>query len=116
MPNKRYDKFEYPHAKYLDDHLWKKGKIKITNKTPTMFDETKMRGRSIKAYLSLHPGYKNWVVLDDILFSDYAETGIYPHLVLTDPQFGLTDDDAAAALRILKNESTGPYGIGMWED
>ena len=119
QPKRKYDKFQFPLAKYLDDHMQKKGKLKIKDKTPEMFDESKMRGRSIKAYLALHPEYTSWVVLDDMVFSDYSKTGIYPHLVITDPQTGLTDDDAAAAIKILKQEATGPIwkdgGIEEWE-
>lgn len=95
------------HAKYLDNHLKKKGKLVLTDKTKerNLF----YRGMGIKAYLSAHPEITDWIVLDDEIFIDFKEQGIMPHLVKTDSIWGLTDDDAEAAIKMLNGQIIGPY-------
>ena len=67
------------HAKYLDNHLKKKGGLVLQDKTRERnLDE---RGMGIKAYLILHPKITNWIVLDDEIFADFQIRGIMPHLV-----------------------------------
>lgn len=63
----------------------------------------------IKAYLSVHPEITDWIVLDDEVFIDFKERGIMPHLVKTDPIWGLTDDDAEVAIKMLNGQIIGPY-------
>lgn len=95
------------HAKYLDNHLKKKGGLVITDKTREK--NLYYRGMGIKAYLFLHPEITDWIVLDDEIFIDFKERGIIPHLVKTDPIWGLTDDDAEAAIKMLNGQTIGPY-------
>lgn len=108
-PNGAYDKYSPSnfHAKYLDNHLKKKGGLTITDKTRER--NLALRGMGIKAYLMAHPEITNWVVLDDEKFVDYEERDIFPHLILTHPCYGLTDEDAEAAIKMLKDEIKGPY-------
>ena len=93
-----------PHGKYLNNHLWKKGHVRIKDKTPDSapcdyYDE---RGWEIKEWLNKHPEVEAWVVLDDVDFLDFHK---YPevtnHLVLTDEWEGLTDQDVEKAIEIL---------------
>ena len=42
------------------------------------------RGRGIRKWLESHP-QKQFIVLDDEIFSDYKEEKILPHLILTSP-------------------------------
>ena len=95
------------HAKYLDTHLQKKGNLTIKDKTreSDLID----RGMGIRMYLRAHPEIRYWVVLDDEIFPDFKERGIFPHLVKTDSLIGLTDADADAAIKILNNQTQGPY-------
>lgn len=50
-------------AKYLNNHLWKKGKLIIKDKTKER--DLKYRGTGIRNYLEKHPEITGWVVLDD---------------------------------------------------
>ena len=90
------------HAKYLDNHLKKKGKLILTDKTRER--NLNQRGMGIKAYLIQHPEITDWIVLDDEIFYDFYERGIIPHLIKTNPVYGLTDVDAAEAIQILNKE------------
>ena len=106
----KYDIYEEAtnyHAKYLDNHLKKKGKLVITDKTRER--NLNQRGMGIKAYLAQHPEIKDWIVIDDEVFYDFEHYKIFPHLVHTDPQFGLTDADVTAAIMMLNGKITGPY-------
>ena len=100
-PFKRYDKALNPHAKYLDDHLKRKGDLYIIDKTED--EEPDLRGSGIKNWLSRHPDVTDWIVLDDTYFSDYFDSNIVEHLILTDPIVGLTDENVEAAIKILNN-------------
>ena len=62
------------------------------------------RGHEIRKYLKDHPEIKEYVILDDLPFRDFAVQNLLPHLVLTDPEYGLTDEDARKAIRILSGE------------
>ena len=103
----RYDPCSSYHAKYLDNHLKKKGGLVVSDKTTER--NLAQRGMGIKAYLLAHPEITNWIVLDDEIFYDFQERGIMPHLVKTDPTYGLTDADAEAAIKMLKGQIIGPY-------
>ena len=98
------------HAKYLDNHLKKKGKLILTDKTRER--NLAERGNGIKAYLTQHPEITDWIVLDDEIFSDFKEHGILPHLLQTNYLYGLTDDDAEIAIKMLKGQIQGPYKEG----
>lgn len=95
------------HAKYLRNHLYKKGKLFIRDKTSNSY---KGRGEEIIFWLKMHPQTKAWVVLDDEEWSDFYEHDeIMRHWVKTDYETGLTDDDATAAIKILKGQLLGPF-------
>ena len=104
QPHRNYtirEDFSNYHAKYLDNHLKKKGNLIITDKTKEK--NLERRGMGIKSYLVLHPEITDWIVLDDEIFSDYQEYNILPHLIKTDASIGLTDENAAAAIQMLNN-------------
>lgn len=84
---------------YLINKLRYKGRIEIKGETPNL--GWSHRGTEIKSYLDDHPT-DAWVVLDDIVFSDFKI--VEGHLVLTDPEFGLTETDVEKAKRILEGE------------
>ena len=88
------------HAKYLDNHLKKKGNITIFDKTP-LFHSGYWRGEEILTYLRSHPDITNYVILDDTLFEDFSDKEISEHLVLTDHKVGLTDGGVEKAIKIL---------------
>ncbi len=58
------------------------------------------RGKEIKAWLNKYP-HGNWLVLDDEYFKDFEEYGIIPHLVKTDFEKGLTEQDVKKAKKML---------------
>ena len=101
-PFKRYDKVENPHAKYLDDHLERKGKLYLIDKTRE--SNLNLRGSGIRDWLTKHPDVTAWVILDDYAFSDYSDIDIVSHIIYTDPATGLTDNDVAEAINILNKE------------
>lgn len=95
------------HTKYLRNHLYKKGKLFIRDKTPSSY---RGRGYEILFWLKTHPETKAWVVLDDEEWHDFYEYDeIMRHWVKTDYDVGLTDDDATAAIQILKGQLLGPF-------
>lgn len=63
----------------------------------------------IKVYLAQHPEITDWIVIDDEIFYDFEYYKIFPHLIKTNPQFGLTDAEVTAAIMMLKGKITGPY-------
>lgn len=94
------------HAKYLTNHLYKKGRLTIKDKTSNSW---KGRGQEILFWLKTHPETKAWVILDDEEWHDFYEYDeIMRHWVKTDYETGLTDDDATAAIQILKGQLLGP--------
>lgn len=89
-----------PHGKYLNNHLWKKGGVRIDDRTPDI--NWNRRGLEIVTWLDKHPEIKQWVVLDDTCFSDfYSYPQIKDHWIWTDDDKGLTDTDVQEAIRIL---------------
>ena len=95
------------HAKYLRNHLYKKGKLFLRDKTPSSY---RGRGYEILFWLKTHPETKAWVVLDDEEWHDFYEYDeIMRHWVKTDYNVGLTDDNATAAIQILKGQLLGPF-------
>lgn len=109
-PTGIYNESPNYHAKYLDNHLKKKGKLVLKDKTRER--DLRYRGMGIKAYLAQHPEITNWIVLDDEIFIDFKEQGILPHLLQTNPLYGLIDDDAKIAIKMLKGQIQGPYKGG----
>ena len=93
-------------AKYLNNHLWKKGKLVVRNKTKER--DLNYRGSGIRNYLDNHPEVTGWVVLDDFIFPDFEYRDILPHLILTDSNIGLTDEDANFAIEIINGNKIGP--------
>ena len=89
------------HVKYLDNHLYKKGKLIIKDKTPDI-NKGWSRGEEILSYLKTHPDIDNYVILDDTFFDDFIIKEIEEHLVLTDYKVGLTDENVQSAIKILK--------------
>ena len=55
----------------------------------------------IKLYLTVHPEITNWIVLDDEIFIDFKQENILPHLIKTNPKYGLTDNDVKMAIDML---------------
>ena len=66
-------------ACYLETRLAQEG-LKILDKTE---DSITNRGEGIYNWLSIHPEFKSWVILDDEIFEDYAQYGCMSHLVKT---------------------------------
>jgi hypothetical protein len=98
---KRYITRKPSHAKYLDNHLYKKGKLIISDKTPNTHGGY-WRGEEILTYLRSHPDITDYVILDDTFFEDFSTKEIEEHLVLTNYKLGLTDADVTRAIRILR--------------
>ena len=98
--NKYYTGRKPSHVKYLDNHLYKKGKLIIKDKTPDI-GKGWSRGEEILSYLKAHPDIDNYVILDDTFFEDFDRKEIKEHLVLTDYIIGLTDNDVEKAIKIL---------------
>lgn len=98
---KYYTSQKPSHAKYLDNHLYKKGKLTIKDKTPTTHKGTWFRGSEILTYLRTHRDVENYVILDDTFYDDFANKEIKEHLVLTGYKVGLTDADVEKAIKIL---------------
>ena len=101
---KYYTSQKPSHAKYLDNHLYKKGKLTIKDKTPNTHKGSWFRGSEILAYLRTHQDIENYVILDDTFFDDFDNKEIEEHLVLTDRDIGLTDGDVENAIKILLKE------------
>lgn len=100
--SKYYTSPKPSHAKYLDNHLYKKGRLTIKDKTPSTHKGSWFRGEEILSYLRLHKDVENYVILDDTFFEDFSIKEISEHLVLTDYKVGLTDADVEKAIRILR--------------
>lgn len=76
----------YIYRKFRDNGLT------IRSKTESMGG----RGKEIRAWLDKYP-HGNWMVLDDEIFVDFEKYGIIPHLIKTDYEFGLTENDVQNA-------------------
>ena len=102
--NKYYTGQKPNHVKYLDNHLYKKGKLIIKDKTPDTNKGSWFRGEEILMYLRIHPDIDNYVILDDTFFDDFIIKEIEEHLVLTNRKVGLTDGNVDDAIKILLKE------------
>lgn len=87
------------YANYLDNKL-RRQKLKVLDKT---FDREVNRGHGILQWYS-HKNVDRYIVIDDEIFPDYSVYGIKNHLVLTDPEVGLTDEDVDKAIEMLEGE------------
>ena len=90
--------------KDCEDYLYLKRKleafgIRISGGTPDI--RASRRGQEIRAYLDALNEEAEWVVLDDVYFSDFDRFGITERLVLTDGADGLTEKDVSKAVGIL---------------
>lgn len=99
--SKYYTSSKPSHAKYLDNHLYRKGRLTIKDKTPSTHKGSWFRGEEILAYLRSHKDVENYVILDDTFFEDFSIKEISEHLVLTGYKVGLTDADVEKAIKIL---------------
>ena len=102
--SKYYTSSKPSHAKYLDNHLYKKGRLTIKDKTPNTSKGSWYRGDEILTYLRSHQDITDYVILDDTFFEDFSTKEIEEHLVLTNYKLGLTDSDVDRAISILKGE------------
>lgn len=89
------------YANYLDNKL-RRQKLKVFGKT---FDRGVNRGHGILQWYS-HKNVNKYIVIDDEIFPDYSVYGIKNHLVLTDPEVGLTDEDVDKAIEMLMGEQS----------
>lgn len=99
--NKYYTSSKPSHAKYLDNHLYKKGRLTIKDKTPSTNKGSWFRGEEILTYLKLHQDIENYIILDDTFFEDFDNENIIDHLIITDYKYGLTDENVKQAIEIL---------------
>jgi hypothetical protein len=83
--------------------------IGLTPRLDRVPGEDATRGEEIQAWLDLHPDVTRFVILDD---TDDGMDDLRPHLVQTDPLFGLTDDDVEKAIRILAGTDLEPLAPG----
>lgn len=88
-----------PMAKYLVEKLRKCG-LHLTGRTEEK--NLMQRGLGIQGWLRKVGNVDEWVVLDDEIFPDYEERGIIPHLVRTNGNAGLTDNEVEKAIKILR--------------
>ena len=95
--------FENRITKYLINHLKKKGNLTLAGLTKER--DANMRGSGIRNYLIQHPEILSWIVLDDEIFPDYEKENIIPHLLKINGNYGLTDADAEAAIKMLNKRS-----------
>ena len=75
----------------------------------TLFDHTadiswSQRGAEIRKYLKDHPSITDFAVLDDILFLGFTDEDLIEHIVLTDAEEGLSDEDVLRAVKILQGD------------
>ena len=98
---------EWSHARYMDNKLKKHGlRIYDCTKERNLAD----RGTGIKAWLAANfapTEQVDWIVLDDETFGDYDLYRVYDHLIKTDPEVGLTDEDVEKAIKMLKGDNDG---------
>lgn len=83
-------------------YLFQKLKIYLAKpiaKTIDPHNRAFLRGAGVHAFLENHR-CDQFVILDDFTF-DFKEEGLFPHLVLTDPVKGLTEEDVIKAIDIL---------------
>lgn len=97
----RYDRPSGKDYQYLRNKLSEHG-ISIYDYTPDI--HSPRRGMEISSWLAKHPEVDNWIVIDDIEFSDFGRNEFYGHLVITNPHCGLTEADIEKAIGIFNNE------------
>ncbi len=95
--------------RYLARKLLFAGHLKISGYTDDI--TWSKRGREIRKYVDDHPEITEYVVLDDNPFRDFGKYGLPEHLVLTDSNLGLTDEDVCRAIRILQGEKVEPVYV-----
>lgn len=85
--------------KYLLNKLKYKGNIAIYDFTPdlSVFD----RGHEIRDWIKRNQTTKEYVVLDDIEFPDFYDGDFFNHVIITDYEIGLSQDDVDQAINIL---------------
>ena len=88
--------------RYLKHKLMYKGRISICGVTPDVGGW--YRKQEIVEWIESHPEVDYWAVLDDTIFDGFLDEDFAPHLVLTDPALGLTNEDADKAIKILRGE------------
>ena len=91
-----YKDTESSTGRYISDKFAKQG-LRIRSKTESLGS----RGKEIHEWLERHPHGK-WVVLDDEKWDDFETYGIWPHLVETDYDKGLSAGDISKAKKILQ--------------
>lgn len=89
------------------DHEYLVRKLKMYSAAPVAQthepnDVPFQRGAGINAFLKDNP-CDQFVILDDFTF-DFKEEGLFPHLVLTNPEKGLTKEDVITATAILNGK------------
>ena len=102
--NKYYTGQKPSHVKYLDNHLYKKGKLIIKDKTPDTNKGSWFRGEEILMYLRIHPDIDNYVIIDDTFFDDFIIKEIEEFLVLTNRKVGVFDGNVDDVIKILLKE------------
>ncbi len=92
-------------AEHLVSILEKEG-LSISGVTPDLTTEeirktkkfSKVKADEILTWLYEHPDTESWLVLDDL---DLHNEEIATHQVMTDSEYGLTEDDVLKAIKIL---------------
>ena len=87
---------------YLANKLYHDGGISIYSQTPVI--SCSRRGMEISAWLGQHQEVTDWVVIDDIRFTDFDRGEFAGHLVITDTKYGLTQFDVDKAITILNGD------------
>ena len=98
-------RLSYLEGKPDDDYLYLAGKLSriagIAIAGHTKDIGWSRRGEEIADYLAGHPEITSYLVLDDIRFPDFGHFRLRKHLILTDKNTGLTEEDVEKAVRIL---------------
>lgn len=87
--------------------LFEKYNLSIASMTPDFTTEeirltrkfSLVKAKEILAWLVEHPDVEQWIVIDDL---DLHEEQVASHQVRTDPTNGLTKEDVALAIRMLR--------------
>lgn len=87
-------------GKYMMNKFKYEGRFKIFDKTPDA-ENSSHRGEEIRMWLDKHPDVDNFVILDDIDFDDMERFGVLDHLIMTDYNIGITDEDVEKAIEKL---------------
>ena len=92
------------HLEHLKECMGPVAAARIVGTTPVLDAQApsglwtgQSRGNEIKAWLDKHPAVTRFVILDD----DFDLGGLLPHHVATNTFEGLTDEQAAEAIRRL---------------